>query len=80
MPDIRGDRVKDGCWLKSKAPVSYAYSGPDCVQFCFFRGASLKDPKRLLQGNGAYVRHIKSFRPSDLDETAYRALLKQAAR
>jgi len=50
------------------------------VQFGFFQGASLKDPKRLLQGNGAYVRHIKSFRPSDLDETAYRALLKQAAR
>jgi hypothetical protein len=70
----------NGCWLKGKAPVSYVYSAPDYVQFGFFRGASLKDPKALLQGKGAYVRHIKLRKPSDLDEKAFRALLKQAAR
>ena len=69
----------NGCWLKGKVPVAYAYSGPDHVQFGFFRGASLKDPKALLQGKGAYVRHIKLRKPSDLDEKAFRALLKQAA-
>ena len=70
----------NGCWLKGRAPVSYVYSAPDHVQFGFFRGASLKDPKALLQGNGAYVRHIKLRKPSDLEEKAFRALLKQAAR
>jgi hypothetical protein len=50
------------------------------MQFGFFRGASLKDPKALLQGKGAYVRHIKLRKPSNLDEKAFRALLKQAAR
>ena len=70
----------NGCWLKGKAPVAYAYSGPDHVQFGFFRGASIKDPKGLLQGQGAYVRHIKLFKPADLDEKAFAALLRQAAR
>lgn len=70
----------NGVWLKGKAPVSYAYCGPDHVQFGFFRGASLKDPKQLLQGKGAYVRYIKLFKPSDLDAKAFGVLLRQAAR
>ena len=70
----------NGCWLKGKVPVSYVYSAQDYVQFGFFRGASLKDPKGLLHGEGAYVRHIKVYKPSDIDDKAFRALLKQAAR
>lgn len=70
----------NGVWVKGKAPVSYAYAGPDHVQFGFFRGASLKDPKKLLQGKGTYVRHIKLFKPSDLDAKAFAVLLKQVAR
>jgi hypothetical protein len=50
------------------------------VQFGFFGGAKLKDPKGLLQGKGAYVRHIKLGKPDDLDEKAFRALLRQVAR
>src|SRR5262245_48614057 len=68
----------NGCWLKGKHPVSYVYSGyPGYVQFGFFRGARLKDPKKLLEGDGKFVRHIKLFKPSDIDEPAFRALLKQ---
>jgi len=70
----------NGCWLKGKAPVSYVYSEPACVQFGFFGGAPLKDPGGLLKGKGKYVRHIKVFKPSDIDETAFRALLRQAVR
>jgi hypothetical protein len=69
----------NGCWLKGRVPVSYVYSAPDHVQFGFFRGASLKDPNGLLQGKGAYVRHIKVYKLSDVDEKAFRALVKQAA-
>jgi len=69
----------NGCWIKGKAPVAYVYSAPDYVQFGFFRGAALKDPKKLLHGKGAYVRHIKVFKRSDIDEPAFKALLKQAA-
>ena len=70
----------NGCWMKGKAPVSYVYSAPDYVQFGFFRGASLADPRRLLEGQGEYVRHIKVRRVADIDEAAFASLLRQAAR
>ena len=70
----------NGCWVKSKEPVAYVYSAPDLVQFGFFRGASLADPRGLLQGEGQYVRHIKVRKPADIDEAEFGALLRQAAR
>lgn len=70
----------NGVWVNGKAPVSYVYSAPDHVQFGFFRGASLKDPKDLLRGKGAYVRHVRLTKTAEIDEKALRALLKQAAR
>jgi hypothetical protein len=50
------------------------------VQFGFFDGSALKDPKALLEGKGQYVRHIKVHNPSDIDERAFASLLRQAAR
>jgi hypothetical protein len=70
----------NGCWVKGGVPVSYVYSAPGYVQFGFFRGAALKDPKGLLRGEGKFVRHIKVLKPSEIDASAFRALLKQAAR
>jgi hypothetical protein len=70
----------NGCWVKGKRPVAYLYSAKGCVQFGFFRGSSLKDPKGLLEGAGNYVRHIKLYKISDLDRKAFGALLKQAIR
>ena len=70
----------NGCWVKDNVPVSYVYSAADYVQFGFFRGSALKDPRGLLEGEGQYVRHIKVRKPSDIDEKAFAALLRQAAR
>ena len=70
----------NGCWLKGKAPVAYVYSDTDHVQFGFIRGASLKDPKHLLEGKGQYVRHTKVRKTADIDEKAFAALLRQATR
>ena len=70
----------NGCWLKGNAPVAYVYSAPDHVQFGFFGGARLKDPKGLLRGEGKFVRHIRLLKPSEIDEPAFRALLRQAVR
>jgi hypothetical protein len=70
----------NGCWLNGKAPVAYVYSDADWVQFGFFRGASLDDPKGLLEGKGQYVRHVKVRKSADIDEKAFGALLRQAAR
>jgi len=70
----------NGCWVKGKAPVAYVYSAPDHVQCGFFAGSSLKDPKGLLNGEGKFVRHIKVVNLSDIDEGAFGALLRQAAK
>ena len=70
----------NGCWIGKKNPVAYVYAAPTYTQFGFFRGASLKDPRGLLEGKGQYVRHIKVRDPSEIDERAFTALLKQAAR
>ncbi|HEY1264611.1 MAG TPA: DUF1801 domain-containing protein [Terriglobales bacterium] len=69
----------NGCWVKGKAPVSYVYSAPDHVQFGFIRGSALKDPRKLLEGNGQYVRHVKVRKAADIEESALKAWLRQAA-
>lgn len=68
----------NGCWLKEKAPVAYVYSASDHVQFGLFRGAALKDPKRLLKGKGKFVRHIRVATCTEIDEKSFGALLRQA--
>ena len=70
----------NGCWLNGKDPVSYVYSAPDYVQLGFFRGSALADPRGLLEGDGQYVRHVKVRKVADIDEAAFGALLRQAAR
>ena len=70
----------NGCWLNGSVPVAYVYSAADHVQFGFFRGSALKDPRRLLAGQGKFVRHIKVVRSADIDDKAFAALLKQASR
>ena len=69
----------NGCWLGKAGPVAYVYSDDEYVQFGFFRGASLNDPKGLLEGKGSYVRHIKVRDRSDIDPQAFARLLGQAA-
>ena len=70
----------NGCWIGTKGPVAYVYSDTNFVQFGFFRGSSLNDPKGLLEGKGQYVRHIKVRNRSAIDEAAFSALLRQAAK
>ena len=69
----------NGCWIGSKGPVAYVYSATEYVQFGFFNGSSLKDPRGLLEGEGKFVRHTKVRKASEIDERAFAALLKQAS-
>jgi len=68
----------NGCWIGKDGPVAYVYSDTEYVQFGFFRGSSLSDPKGLLEGKGRYVRHIKVRDPSNIDQRAFTPLLRQA--
>src|SRR5919109_2504556 len=69
----------NGCWIGPDGPVAYVYSASGYVQFGFYRGSSLNDPKQLLEGTGKYVRHTKVRAPSGIDERAFAALVRQAA-
>jgi hypothetical protein len=69
----------NGCWIGGNGPVAYVYSDSGYVQFGFFRGSSLRDPRGLLEGKGQYVRHIKVRAPSEIDQRTFAALLGQAA-
>jgi len=51
---------------------------PRWVNLFFLRGASLRDPRRLLEGIGTVVRHITLHDPSVLDDRDVRALVAQA--
>ena len=76
------DAVKwgNGCWIGEHGPVAYVYSDAGYVQFGFFNGVALKDPKGLLEGKARYVRHIKVQDPSEIDRRTFAALLRQAAK
>ena len=49
------------------------------VQFGCFRGSALKDPQGLLEGKGQYARHINVHKPSEIDDRAFAALLREAS-
>src|ERR1051326_2914513 len=60
-----GDEVRellhDGCPVAclGDAPFAYVNVFSSHVNVGFFRGASLPDPARLLQGTGKSMRHVK---------------------
>lgn len=71
----------NGCWLNGKMPVAYVYAGePEYTQFGFVHGSKLDDPKGLLEGEGAYVRHIKVRSTKDIDEAVFARFLRQAVK
>ena len=81
-----GDEVRellhDGCPVACLGDAAFGYVNvfTSHVNVGFFQGAALRDPARLLQGAGKFMRHVK-LRPgtiiddralSNLIETAYR--------
>ena len=66
-----------GCWTLGDAPKVYIHAEPDHVQFGFYAGSKLKDPKGLLVGNGKHVRHAKVFTTQSIPSDALAALLEQ---
>ena len=60
-----GDEVRellhDGCPVAclGDAPFGYVNVFTSHVNVGFFQGASLRDPTRLLQGTGKFMRHVK---------------------
>jgi hypothetical protein len=69
-----------GCFLHEESPRVYLHAAKDHVQLGFYRGSSLTDPKRLLTGNGQYVRAVRVRTAGDIDKTAFARLIRQVSK
>jgi hypothetical protein len=60
-------------------PLCFYMVGKEHVTFGFMRGAMLRDPEKVLEGTGKYLRHIKLRSVADVRRAGVRALLEHAA-
>ena len=60
------------------AGFAYVNAFRDHVNVGFFRGATLEDPKGLLEGNGKYMRHVKLWPDRGIDAAALGKLIQSA--
>jgi hypothetical protein len=60
------------------APFGYVNAFKAHVNVGFFHGASLRDPGRLLEGSGKYMRHVKLKPGTPVDGKALAALVAAA--
>jgi len=61
-----------------KGPFAYIKAHAAQVNFGFWRGAELEDTKRMLQGEGERMRHVKITETHVIDDLALGAFVKQA--
>ena len=79
-----GDEVRellhDGCPTACLGDVAFAYVNVFTahVNVGFFQGAALRDPARLLEGNGKRMRHVKLKPGSPVDTAALAQLIAAA--
>jgi hypothetical protein len=79
-----GDEVRelfhDGCPVACLGDVPFAYVNAftSHVNVGFFQGASLRDPSRLLQGTGKFMRHVKLKPGTPTDISALTKLIETA--
>lgn len=50
----------------------------DHTNLVFYRGASLRDPRHLLEGAGKSMRHVKPYTVADVRPSRLRPLLREA--
>jgi hypothetical protein len=58
----------------------YIMAQKNDVNLGFYYGAELPDPKKLLQGTGKLLRHVKIREAKAIDNPALRQLLKAASK
>ena len=79
-----GDEVRevlhDGCPVACLGDVPFGYVNvfTTHVNVGFFQGASLRDPARLLQGSGKFMRHVKLKPGMTVDPAALQRLIELA--
>jgi hypothetical protein len=80
-PDVR-ELLHDGHPTACVGDAAFGYTNAftSHVNVGFFRGATLPDPERLLQGDGKYMRHVKLMPGAAVDTASLEALIAVAYR
>lgn len=68
------------CYSTSRGLFCYLHRTKSHVTIGFQQGASLKDPKNLLDGTGKEMRHVKIVASNGLDQPAVLKLIQQASK
>ena len=63
---------------ETDGPFAYMKAFKHSVNFGFWRGVELEDPKGLLAGTGEKMRHVKLTGVEDIDEAAFAEFVRQA--
>jgi hypothetical protein len=62
----------------SNGPFAYIKAFKNSVNFGFWRGVDIPDPKGLLEGSGDKMRHVKLASLDDIDQDAFTEFTLQA--
>ena len=66
-----------GCWTEGKNHKLFIHCAADHIQVGFYRGAELRDPQKILEGKGQFVKHVKLFAGCDINTRVLAELIKQ---
>lgn len=64
--------------FESNGPFAYLKEHSKTVNFGFWRGVDISDPKGVLEGSGEKMRHVKLSGPDDIDEKLFADFVVQA--
>ncbi len=65
-------------WYRGKNYVCAIASHSDHTNLEFYRGSSLRDPAKLLEGTGKNLRHVKVYDLAGARQPRLKALLREA--
>lgn len=65
---------------ETNGPFSYIKAFKKSVNFGFWRGVDLDDPKGLLTGSGEKMRHVSLTGVQEIDEAAFTDFVQQAVK
>jgi hypothetical protein len=63
---------------ETNGPVCYIKAFKKSVNFGFWRGVDLEDPRGLLKGSGEKMRHVPLTSTDEIDETVFAEFVRQA--
>lgn len=80
-PSIKEDIIWGNLTFISNGNIAaiYTYDTVDYINLAFFRGTGLSDPKKLLEGKGKAMRHLKIRNEKDIDEERITKWVKEVA-